>query len=61
VWSIINHTLTSLNDAKEEEMGRACSIHWEFKNGYSTFVRKPERRLGRPRHGRIILKRFLEG
>jgi hypothetical protein len=57
------YSLPSLNDdAREDEMDRACSMHFEIRNSYRTLVGKPERgRLGRPSNGRIIIKRFLEG
>jgi hypothetical protein len=53
-----------LNDqAKEDEMGRACGIHGEKKNAYRILVGTSEgkRLLGRLDNGwRIILKWMLQ-
>jgi hypothetical protein len=42
----------SNDQAKEDEMGRACSTNLETRSAYRILVRKPEgkRPLGRPRH-----------
>jgi hypothetical protein len=41
---------TENDQVKEDEKGRACSMHGEQRNAYRILVGKPERRpLGRPR------------
>jgi hypothetical protein len=37
---------------KTDEMGRACSTHWEERNAYIVVVRKPEGKRNPGRHRR---------
>jgi hypothetical protein len=46
------------DQAKKDEIGRACSTDGEKRNSYRILVGKPERK--RPLGGLIILKRRLE-
>jgi hypothetical protein len=52
------------DQAKDDEMGRACSTHREKRNAYRILMGKPEgkRLLGRLKDvdGRIILRWILE-
>jgi hypothetical protein len=52
------------DQVKDDEIGRACSMHGVKTNVYRILVEEPEgkRSLGRPkRKGRITLKRVLDG